>query len=183
MVDRSQGDIHPQGNPHIHLNPNNISRIAEKLVERLVILDPTNSNEYKINLQEFQSRWETATMDWETRGESLRGLRLVSHHKSFSYLSDWLDLDIVATLEPKPGIPPSASYLASLLEQLSQDPPLAVVRTPYANEKPSLWLSERLNVRAVRLPYTINKTGGPSNLFTLFDRTLTALEEINNKYL
>jgi zinc/manganese transport system substrate-binding protein len=179
-IDRSQGDIHPQGNPHIHLNPNNISRIAIKLVERLVILDPANSNEYKSNLQEFQSRWETATMNWEIRGESLKGLRLASHHRAFSYLSDWLDLDIVATLEPKPGIPPSASYLASLLEQLSRDPPLAVVRTPYAHEKPSLWLSERLNVRAVRLPYTVNKKDVPNNLFTLFDSTLTALEEINN---
>ncbi len=183
LVDRSQGDIHPQGNPHVHLNPNNISRIADKLAERLGNLDPANASDYMGRLREFQDRWETATAGWEERGESLSGLRLVSHHRGFSYLADWLDLDIVATLERKPGIPPSAAHLASLLEQLSPNPPAAVVRTPYANERPSLWLTERLDVTALRLPYTVNEADGPADLFALFDRTLTALEEVNNERL
>jgi len=181
LIDRSQGDIHPQGNPHIHLKPNNISRIADKLTERLGVLDPANESDYIGRLQEFQYRWETATMGWEERGESLSGLRLVSHHRAFSYLADWLDLNIVATLELKPGIPPSAAHLASLLEQLSPNPPAAVVRTPYANERPSLWLTERLDVRVLRLPYTVNEADGPADLFALFDMTLTALEEVNNE--
>ena len=183
LIDRSQGDIHPQGNPHIHLNPNNISRIADKLAERLGALDPGNGSDYISRLQGFQIRWETATMGWEERGESLRGLRLVTHHRGFSYLADWLDLDIVATLERKPGIPPSAAHLASLLEALSPNPPAAVVRTPYANERPSLWLTERLDVWALRLPYTVNDADGPADLFALFDMTLTALEEVNNERL
>ena len=182
-VDRSRGDIHPQGNPHIHLNPNNILRIADKLAERLSVLDPANESDYFGRLQGFQYRWETATMGWEERGEILSGLRLASHHRAFSYLADWLDLNIVATLERKPGIPPSASHLASLLEQLSPNPPAAVVRTPYANEKPSLWLTERLDVRALRLPYTVNVADGPVDLFALFDMTLAALEEVNNERL
>jgi zinc/manganese transport system substrate-binding protein len=179
LVDRSQGDIHPQGNPHIHLNPNNISRVADKLAERLKVLDPANESDYAGRLQRFQERWETATMDWEERGENLSGLRLASHHRAFSYLADWLDLNIVATLERTPGIPPSASHLARLLEQLSPNPPAAVVRTPYANEKPSLWLAERLDVRALLLPYTVNDMDGPVDLFALFDMTLAALEEVN----
>ena len=88
LVDRSQGDIHPQGNPHIHLNPNNISRIAVKLAERLSVLDPANGSDYVARLQGFQHRWETATMGWEERGETLSGLRLASHHRAFSYLAD-----------------------------------------------------------------------------------------------
>ncbi len=183
LIDRSQGDIHPQGNPHIHLNPSNVSRVADKLAERLGILDPANAIDYIGRLQEFQYRWETATAGWEERGEILSGLRLVSHHRAFSYLADWLDLDIVATLERMPGIPPSAAHLASLLEQLSPNPPAAVVRTPYANEKPSLWLTERLDVKALRLPYTVNVADGPVDLFALFDMTLVALEEVNNERL
>jgi len=183
LVDRSQGDIHPQGNPHIHLNPNNISRVADKLAERLAVLDPANDSDYAGRLQRFQDRWETATMDWEERGENLSGLRLASHHLGFSYLADWLDLNIVATLERTPGIPPSASHLASLLEQLSANPPAAVVRTPYANEKPSLWLAKRLDVKALLLPYTVNEMDGPADLFALFDMTLAALEEVNNERL
>ncbi|MDH3587811.1 MAG: zinc ABC transporter substrate-binding protein [Gammaproteobacteria bacterium] len=180
-VDRSQGDVHPQGNPHIHLNPNNIARIAKKLAQRLSQLDSVNQNNYSDRLQSFQSRWETATMSWEQRGEILNGLRLVSHHRAFSYLADWLDLDIVATLERKPGIPPSASHLVSLIELLSPNPPAAVVRAPYANEKPSLWLTERLDIRLLRLPYTVNETDGPVDLFELFDMTLAALEEANDE--
>ncbi len=182
-VDRSRGDIHPQGNPHIHLNPNNISRIADKLAERLSMLDPANASDYMDRLQGFQYRWEIATMGWDEQGESLSGLRLVSHHRGFSYLADWLDLDIVATLEPVPGIPPSAAHLARLLEQLSPNPPAAVVRTPYANERPSLWLTERLDVRVLRLPYTVNEADGPADLFALFNTTLAALEEVNNERL
>lgn len=183
LVDRSQGDIHPQGNPHIHLNPHNISRIVDKLAARLGALDPANESKYVARLQRFQSRWETAELDWEERGESLRGLRLVVHHTSFSYLADWLDLDIVAIIEPKPGIPPSASHLASLLERLTPNPPAAVVRTPYSNEKPSLWLAERLDVKQLLLPYTVNTKDGPADLFSLFDVTLAALEEVNNERL
>jgi zinc/manganese transport system substrate-binding protein len=183
VVDRSQGDIHPQGNPHIHLNPHNISRIADKLAERIGILNPANGSDYVDRLQRFQDRWETAIMAWEERGESLRGLRLVSHHTSFSYLVDWLDLDIVATLELKPGVPPSAAHLAGLLEQLSPNPPGAVIRTPYDNEKPSAWLTERLHVRALRLPYTVDVGAGPADLFALFDTTLAALEGVSNERL
>jgi len=182
-VDRSRGDIHPQGNPHIHLNPNNISRIADKLAERLGMLDPANGSDYIGRLQGFQYRWEIATMGWDEQGESLSGLRLVSHHRAFSYLADWLDLDIVATLEPVPGIPPSAAHLARLLALLSPNPPSAVVRTPYANERPSLWLTERLDVRVLRLPYTVNEADGPADLFALFNMTLAALEEVNNERL
>ena len=182
-VDRSRGDIHPQGNPHIHLNPNNISRIADKLAQRLGMLDPANASDYMDRLQGFQYRWEIATMGWDEQGESLSGLRLVSHHRGFSYLADWLDLDILATLEHKPGIPPSAAHLARLLQQLSPNPPAAVVRTPYSNERPSSWLTERLDVRALRLPYTVNEANGPADLFALFDMTLAALEEVNNERL
>jgi zinc/manganese transport system substrate-binding protein len=178
LIDRARGDIHPQGNPHVHLHPRNIARIAERLSERMSALDSANSVEYASRLQDFRDRWDAAIDDWERRGEKLRGLRLASHHLSFSYLADWLDLDIVATLEPKPGIPPSGAHLAKLLEQLSPNPPAAVIRTPYANERPSAWLSQRLNVRAVVLPYTTHEVDGPSTLFELFDSTLRLLEEL-----
>jgi zinc/manganese transport system substrate-binding protein len=178
QIDRSQGDIHPQGNPHIHLNPHNISRVAEKLGETMAMLDPENGSEYTGRLQGFQDRWEEAIEAWELRGEALRGLRLAAHHRSFSYLADWLDLHIVATMEPVPGIPPSGAHLAKLLEQLSPNPPAAVIRTPYANEKPSIWLSQRLNVRALVLPYTVDDVDGPADLFELIDGTLAMLEEL-----
>jgi len=178
-VDRAQGDVHPQGNPHVHLNPNNITRIATQLSRRLQAIDPNKAGQYQQRTSDFLDRWQAAVDRWEFRGDNLAGLRLVSHHTSFSYLADWLDLDIVATLESKPGIPPSAAHLAALLEQLQAAPPAAIVRTPYDNEKPSAWLSARLETPAVLLPYTVGGSEAVSNLFELFEVTLTQLEALN----
>ena len=168
LVDRSQGDIHPQGNPHLHLDPRNIQRIASALAKRLTEIDRSGSSVFESRLNDFQDRWSAAMLRWEEESADLAGLRLVSHHRSFSYLAAWLDLDIVATLEPKPGIPPSGAHLARLLEQLTPNPPAGVIRTPYSNEKPSAWLSERLGAAELQLPYTIGGTDDVVDLFTLF---------------
>ena len=177
VIDRAQGDVHPQGNPHIHLRPGNIARVADALAERLAEIDPGNGAIYQARLEDFQSRWESSTEQWEERSLALNGLRLASHHRSFSYLADWLDLDIVATLESKPGIPPSGAQLAALLEQLTPNPPAGVIRTPYENEKPSRWLSDRLDLPEIRLPFSIGGTDEVIDLFTLYDVTLRMLEE------
>ena len=119
-------------------------------------------------------------LQWEERALTLDGMRLATHHRSFSYLAAWLQLDIVATLEPKPGIPASGAQLASLLEQLTPRPPLGVIRTPYENQKPSLWLSERLDIPQIVLPFTIGGSEAAVDLFSLFEETLQMLEDHNN---
>ena len=176
-IDRSQGDVHPQGNPHIHLGPRNIERIAEALAERLAEVDPDNAADYRSNADDFLARWDEQRDGWEQRAAALEGMRLVSHHRSFSYLADWLDLDIVATLEPKPGIPASAAQLAKLLEQLTPNPPLGIIRAPYENKKPSLWLSERLGVPVIEMPFTVGGDEESADLFALYERTIAILEE------
>jgi zinc/manganese transport system substrate-binding protein len=176
VINRSQGDIHPQGNPHVHLDPRNIRRVAAALAKQLAEMDTKNATYYNARLADFQERWSDALAAWEERATALAGLEIASHHRSFSYLANWLGLDIVATIESKPGIPPSGAQLASLLERLSDKPPAVVVRTPYENEKPSLWLTERLSVPAIELPYTISGNAAVTDLFTLFDETLRILE-------
>jgi zinc/manganese transport system substrate-binding protein len=177
-ISRAQGDVHPQGNPHIHLDPRNISRVADALAERLSQLDSASSSLYKSRLLDFQARWDDASLQWEERAINLEGLRIVSHHRSFSYLAAWLDLDIVATLEPKPGVPPSGAQLARLLEQLTPNPPAAAIRTPYANEKPTEWLADRMNFPVVVLPFTIGGSDGVVDLFSLYDKSISMLEEL-----
>jgi len=177
VISRSQGDIHPQGNPHVHLDPRNIRRVAVALAEQLAELDASNTGDYNARLADFQERWSDALVTWDQRAMSLAGLKVATHHRSFSYLANWIGLDIVATIESKPGIPPSGAQLASLLERLSENPPAVVIRTPYENEKPSLWLTERLSVPAIQLPYSIAGNAEVTDLFTLFDETLRILEE------
>ena len=178
-IDRAQGDVHPQGNPHIHLSPRNIERVADALADRLRQVDPANSAHYQSRLDDFLRRWSEATEQWEDRILQFEGLRLASHTRSFSYLAAWLDLDIVATLEPKPGIPASGAQLAALLQQLTPNPPAGVIRTPYENEKPSGWLSERLGIAEIVLPFTIGGSSESVDLFSLYDETIRTLEEHN----
>ena len=176
-VDRSQGDVHPQGNPHIHLHPRNIERVAEALADRLAQLDAVNADNYRANVADFLERWSDARDRWEDRASSLAGMRLVSHHRSFSYLADWLDLDIVATLEPKPGIPASGAHLSRLLEQLTPAPPAGIIRAPFENEKPAHWLSDRLNIPMIEMAFTVGGSEEAGDLFGLYEETITMLEK------
>lgn len=177
-VDRSEGDVHPQGNPHVHLNPHNISRVAKQLGQRLAQIDAAGSAGYRERTEAFLVRWSAAIDSWERRSATLAGTRLVAYHRSFSYLADWLDLQIVATLETKPGIPPSGAHLAALLEQLSPAVPAAIILTPYENEKPAQWLSRKLGSPAMVLPYTVGGDDSVTDLFSLFEQTLTQLEAL-----
>jgi zinc/manganese transport system substrate-binding protein len=176
-VDRSQGDVHPQGNPHIHLHPRSIERVAEALAERLAQLDAANAETYRANAEDFLQRWNDARDRWEERASSLAGMRLVSHHRSFSYLADWLELDIVATLEPKPGIPASGAHLSRLLEQLTPAPPAGIIRAPFENEKPAHWLSDRLNIPMIEMAFTVGGSDEATDLFELYELTIATLEE------
>lgn len=176
-IDRAQGDVHPQGNPHIHLHPRNVERVATALTDRLVEIDPSNVDHYSERRDDFLARWNEARDAWDEAVLQLAGLRVVSHHRSFSYLADWLDLDVVATLEPKPGIPASGAQLTRLLEKLGDAPPRTIIRAPFENEKPSLWLAKRLDVPAIRLPYTVGGTDAVTDLFSLYEETLKALQE------
>jgi zinc/manganese transport system substrate-binding protein len=176
-IDRSHGDVHPQGNPHIHLHPRNIERVAEALADRLAELDPANAASYRANADDFLQRWSDARERWEERAMPLAGMRLVSHHRSFSYLADWLDLDIVATLEPKPGIPPSGAQLSKLLEQLTPAPPAGIIRAQFENERPAHWLSDRLSIPVIEMAFTVGGSEQATDLFSLYEHTIATLEE------
>lgn len=179
ILDRSQGDVHPGGNPHVHLNPHNISKIADELANRLGAVDKANADYYKHNLVEFRAKWQEAVSKWEAKAKSLKNMRIVVHHKNWAYLIDWLGLQEVATLEPKPGIPPSASHLKNLLQVLKDKPAKAVIRAPYEDDKPSKWLADKAKITAVEPPYTVGGNKQAGDLYSLFDSTIDQLLEAN----
>ncbi len=179
-LDRSQGDVHPQGNPHLHLQPRNVARVARQLGERMAQVDGANATVYRQRTEQFLARWDSAVAGWESRAAALAGTRVVAHHRSFSYLADWLGLDVVATLETRPGVPPSGAHLASLLEQLTPAPPAAIILTPYENEKPARWLSERLQVPVLHLPFTVGGDEASVDLVSLYEQHLVLLEQLGS---
>lgn len=174
-VDRAQGDIHPGGNPHIHLNPHNIEKVAKALAERMAQLDPKEAAHYQSRAKAFLDRWQQATAKWEKEGAPLKGMKVVVHHKNFSYLNDWLGLQDVGQLEPKPGLPPTTSSLGDLLSRLAKDPAKAVLRAAYNDPQAAEWLSSRAKIPAVMLPFTVGGSDKAKDLFTLYDDTLARL--------
>jgi len=175
-ADRSQGDVHPQGNPHIQTNPHNIRLVAVAMAERMAQLDAANAETYQQGLEDFSQRWNAAITDWEERATVLRGKRVIAHHKSWIYLENWLGLVEVATLEPVPGIPPTASHLASLLDRFAdQNAADFIIRAPFQSEKPSNWLSDRTGIPAVMLPLSVGGSDQSSDLFKWFDDILDLL--------
>ncbi len=175
VIDRALGDIHPSGNPHIHLDPRNIAKVAEVIAERLALLDPANADAYKTRASSFRERWQTAVQRWEQQGARLRSVPVVVYHRDFSYFINWMGMREVGSLEPKPGIPPTPVHLADLIERMKRGPAKVIVYSPYNNPRAAEFLSERANIPVVMMPFTIGGTGRAKDLFGLFDDTIDRL--------
>lgn len=176
-IDRSDGDIHPGGNPHIQTDPRNIAKVADALAKRLGELDVTNVAYYQQRQVDFSQRWQGAIKRWEVQAAPLKGVAVVVQHRAFPYLSNWLGLNEVASLEPKPGIEPSSAHLASVVEQLKNKPARMVIRAAYNYDRPSRWIAEKTQIAAVELPFTVGGNDRAKDLFSLFDDTIQRLLE------
>jgi zinc/manganese transport system substrate-binding protein len=174
-VDRSQGDVHAAGNPHIQTDPRNIATVAVALAIRLQQLDRANGGAYSQRALDFRQKWQQAITRWTAQAAPLRGLPVVSQHKGYVYLYDWLGLQEVAVLEPKPGVEPSAAHLQGLLATLKATPARMVVSSAYLDPKPAEWLSRNGGLPLVRLPFTVGGSEAAKDLFGLFDDTVARL--------
>lgn len=175
-LDRAQGELHAMGNPHIQLDPGNIALVGAAIAERLATLDPDGAGTYRQMEQDFQARWAEASARWNARGAGLRGMGVVTQHRSWTYLENWLGLDEVANLEPKPGIEPSTSHLASLLSIVEGANVSLIIRASYQSPRASEWLSERTGIPAEVLPQTVGAVDGADDLFALFDIIIDRLQ-------
>ncbi len=174
-LDRAEGDVHAQGNPHVHTDPRNIARIAKALAARLASIDPDRADHYRQRLRDFTDRWQQAMADWTERAAPLRGRQVVVQHRQWPYLLDWLGMQRVATLEPKPGLPPTPGHLAALKTQLATQPADLILRAAYLDPAPARWLSRQTGIPEVVLPFTVGGSDAAQDLFTLFEDTLTRL--------
>jgi zinc/manganese transport system substrate-binding protein len=178
-LDRSEGDVHAAGNPHIQQNPHNIALVGVALSKRLAELDPANAAYYQARQKDFATRWSAAMLRWEKQAAPLKGVAVVEHHKNMEYLMDWLGLRQVGTLEAKPGVEPSAAHLGELLTQLQRQPAKMVIRAAYQDARASKWLSEHAHIPAVELPFSVGADNKSKDLFALFDSTVQRLLDAN----
>jgi zinc/manganese transport system substrate-binding protein len=174
-LDRSQGDIHAAGNPHVQTDARCMLPIAKALSERFAELDPANAAAYSARYQDFAKRWQLALNKWQAEAAPLRGVPIAVQHRSWVYLETWLGLIQVAELEPKPGVPPSSGYLAQVLGTLQRTPVKMVIRSAYEDSRPSEFIAGRAGIPAIVLPYTVGGTPAAKDLFSLYDDTIARL--------
>jgi zinc/manganese transport system substrate-binding protein len=174
-LDRAMGDVHAAGNPHLHLAPGNVAKVAAALSRRMGEMDAKGRSLYASRLEMFLKRWDDAVRRWEARAAPLRGMPVIVQHRNFSYLIAWLGLREVAALEPKPGLPPGTAHLAEVLERHKRDPAKVVMRAAYDDPRPSEWLAARAGIRAVALPYTVGGSPSAKDLFGLYEETIALL--------
>ena len=174
-LDRAQGDMHASGNPHVHLDPHNIAKVAAALSERMAQIDGAEAGYYRARTKTFLDRWQQAIPKWEKEAAPLKGMPIVVHHKNMSYLNNWLGMREIGELEPKPGLPPTTGHMSDLLARLAKDPPKAIVYAAYQDPQAAKWLAQRAKIPAVMLPFTVGGSDQAKDLFGLFDDTLLRL--------
>ena len=173
-LDRADGDVHAAGNPHIQTDPRNVLAVGEGLAARMAQLDPANAAAYRSGHVAFADRWRTQIKRWEAQAALLKGVAVVSQHRAWAYLYDWLGMREVAALEPKPGVEPSLAHLALVRDQAATSRPRMVIRAAYNSARPAEWFAKEAKVPAVVLPFTV---GAPeaADLTALFETTVQRL--------
>jgi zinc/manganese transport system substrate-binding protein len=176
-VDRSMGDIHSLGNPHVHFSPQRMLTIAQALTGKLIQLDEKQSAGYQQQLSLFSVRWQLAMTKWQVKARALQGMKVIAYHSSFRYLFDFTNIEQVADLEPKPGLPPTSSHLASLLKRADKGDIAAIIIASYQNQRGANWLAEKSNLPIIVLPLSVGGNEQSNDLFSLYDSTLDLLTQ------
>lgn len=175
VYDRSMGDIHAAGNPHVQTSPPMMLTISKALADRFAQLDGANAAYYQSRYTDFSNRFRAAIAKWQAEAAPLRNVPVAVQHHSWIYMLNWLGMREVVALEPKPGVPASAGYLAEVLQKLQAQPVKMVIRAGYEDDRPSLFVAEKAGIPAVKLPYTVGGTDAAKDLFSLYEDTIQRL--------
>ncbi len=171
-VDRSMGDVHPHGNPHYCLDPRNGLIIAHSIMERLQSIDPPHAAVYRKNFDDFSSRFKSKMVAWQGGAQKLKGVLVVAHHRSFSYLFNWLGMELFDVIEPKPGIPPPPAHIVDLIQKIPTAHVKMILAENYYDPKPANELSKKTGVPVLHLPASVGGDKGINSYFDLFDSML-----------
>jgi zinc/manganese transport system substrate-binding protein len=175
-ADRSQGDIHPAGNPHYFTDPKQMLKIAKAMSERFAKLDKTNAKTYEANYKTFETKLTKKISEWETKMAPYKGAKIVSYHKSWSYMTTWLGLDTVGYVEPKPGITPDPKYLATLVGTMTTNKVKIVLAESYYNPKVAKLVADKASAKLLSLPANVGGTKTATDYCALMDEIVNQLE-------
>ncbi len=180
--DRSKGDVHSLGNPHFLLDPLNAKIIAAQIADHLAQVAPASAETFKANLQRFDATVDQKLAEWQKQLQPFRGAKIVTYHKDFVYLAARFNLDIVETLEPKPGIAPSPAHLAQVISTMRAMKARVILVQPYQNRKTAETVARQTGAVVLDIPQQPGAIPNTTTYFDLMDhlvRTLAAALEEN----
>jgi len=168
-VDRSMGDVHPLGNPHFSVDPANGKNIAGALTETFSRLDPANATYYEANLKRFDERLDKKLAEWTKLLEPHRGTKVVTYHKSFDYFLERFGFQLAGTIEPKPGIEPSPSYINALIQRIKSAGVKLVMIEPFRPHKTPQYVAQAVGAKLLLAPGSVGGNEKVKDYFGLFD--------------
>ena len=174
-VDRSMGDIHPQGNPHYWIPPDNALIIAREIAARLEQIDGAGAGTYKANLQRFEADVAKRRGDWEKRAAGVRGEKIVTYHKSWSYVSKWLGMQEVGYVEPKPGIPAPPSHIAALIGLMRREGVKIILMESFYPRNTVDLVANKAGAKTLVMPSDVGATPEIKDYFSLVDAVIAKL--------
>jgi len=156
-LSRKAGDVHPQGNPHLNLDPRAGRHMAQRIFEGLVRVDPDGKDAYRANLDAYLVELTAAEQRWQALSADWKGRKVVVYHQEFGYLAAHTGLEILGSLEVKPGIPPTPNHVAGLVKKMKAEGCATILTAGWSRNKDVERLSEASDARIVELP---NQCGG-----------------------
>lgn len=175
-VDRSQGDVHPAGNPHFNLDPENGKIMAAAVADAFGKLDPVNAPFYQANLKKFNERLDGKLAEWTKAMEPFRGTKVLTYHKSFDYLLSRFGFVLAGTIEPKPGLEPSPTHISALIPRAKDQGVRLVIIEPNRPRKTPGYVADNTGAKLVILPGMVGGHEKVTDYFSLFDYDVAQIQ-------
>jgi ABC-type Zn uptake system ZnuABC Zn-binding protein ZnuA len=174
-VGPGDGHAHGSGNPHYWLDPKNAEIMTASILEALERIDPANAKTYEANRQTFLARLNVKLAEWEAKLGSLKAVPIVAYHNSWPYFARRFRLDFVGFIETKPGVPPSPSHLAGIVQTMRARGVRIVVREPHEPERDVAFVASKAGASVVTLAASVGALPRTGDYISLFDADVEAL--------
>jgi len=176
-VDASQGDVHRFGNPHYWLDPRNIRTIVEEIVAALAKVSPEDAPYFRRNADVYLAQLDGSIRQWESAMKGFAGAKVITFHRSWSYFARWLDLDVVDQVEPKPGIQPSPSHTAALIQRVREGNVKAIIVEPFYDTAAPEQIARATDARVIRLSTSVGGTSQATDYIAMMNYNIRTLTE------
>lgn len=174
-VDRSGGDVHPEGNPHFAVDPHRVPALATAVKEALCALDGEHASLYRRNLNRFLLDWEIRLLDWDRKMAPLKGTKVVQYHALYDYLLERYGLIGVATLEPLPGIAPGPKHLLEVVRTVRQEKAAMILQDVYHDDDPARLVADKTGIPVVVIPHDVDAVDEAEDLASFYDAIVQRL--------